>query len=180
MSNEDDMETVKRVKNDFFAMVNFLDNVNIKESLIVRDQIKLKFSEAIGELTLEQQTWKALHQGLTEEIRKKCPELMEKVEESENLKKFQVILKEKLDSYGPDHGWRNCIILTIIGVILGYHLNESILYIILYGVMFFFIGLLINIFITNSPAVQGGVALFLYHRLKMTRMAKWLYGRALF
>ena len=183
MSESSDYEAVKkRVLTEYYAKVNGRTALSFSESMELREYVKSHTDLRVECLTPEQDVWKSLHIGLTEELRKAGPDLMAQIEaleeRRERLEHLDEKMAAKMKACPNDYGVRVWWGFVILGFIIGWIRSPDIGSNLLYAGAFWTAGTLFCIFVVDSAEVQSKIA-FSLSKLRMKRISEWLYNRAL-
>jgi hypothetical protein len=166
-----------------FTAQGFGKTLSFKEAMDLRAYARDRTNLHSDELTLEQSIWKVLYEAMTETCRKAAPEEMGKIERLEerrdDLDALIEMMRAKLPAGHHDYGMKVWRASVIIGILVGWIRSPDLQTILLYGLIFWAAGIFVCIFVIDSAEVQSKLAIFIYHKLRMERLATWLYSRAL-
>jgi hypothetical protein len=96
----------------------------------------------------------------------------------DELLRLQVAMTAKLKARPNDYGTRVWWGFVIIGLLVGWIRASSFWSILVYGWVFWIVGMFFCIFALDSAEVQSKIAISL-HKLGEVPISKWLYQRAL-
>ena len=183
MYTEDEFAAaLQNVKAEFAAKVGARPQLTVQESMEIRDYAKSRTHLGSHDLTAEQAAWKALYDGLTEELRKSAPDVMAEVEplerQMDSLQSLQGLMKTKLEAHPNDLGYRVPTGFLIVGGLIGWFINSSVWSVVVSGFASWIAGVLVAVFVTDSAKVQSDLAIRL-DRVGWKRTAHWLYTSAL-
>ena len=183
MSESTDYEIVKeRVLTEYYAKVNGRTALSFSESMELREYAESHTDLRSECLTPEQDVWKSLHIGLTEELRKAGPDLMAQIEaleeRREKLEHLDEKMAAKMKACPNDYGVRVWWGFVIIGLLIGWMRSPDIGSILLNAGAFWIAGAFFCIFAVDSAEVQSRIAIFL-QKLRVNQVSEWLYKRAL-
>jgi len=181
-TNTDFDLTKQRVLAEYHSQVNGRVALTFPESIEIREYAKARTVLHSGNLTMEQAIWKSLYDGLTEELRKSSPASMAEIEalekQRDNLQDLQVMMAAKLKARPHDFGIRVWWGFVVVGLLVGWMRSSDIWITLRYGLGSWIAGTFFCVFAIDSAEVQSKLAIFLHRRLRMKRLANWLYDRA--
>jgi hypothetical protein len=149
----------------------------------IRDFAKSHITGDNDDSDPEQIAWRALYDSLVKSLHETWPDTMQELEQLEQKielhTKMSDIIAARIKEQPYDFGWPIWIVMTIGGLILGWFRSNNYVTSLVWGFASFSLGFYVCVFVLNSRTVQSHVALFMYHKLHINKLSKWLYARGL-